>query len=178
MKDKVIKPPIKKSVSIVLMVLFGVLAIVFTGLSVNSISALKKDWELAENGELVYAEFDGVFKWISTGRNTSRYWVYVNEYVYCDDNGNMYYVRGWDQFSTEEEARAFAASNDNKLAIKIDGEGNYILSEDMHSIQLAGIILGGVFIIICYVISRVSRRSLIRRIKDEKNPPSGWRYIE
>ena len=67
MKDKVIKPPIKKSVSIELMVLFGVLAIVFTGLSVNSISGIKIAWQLAENGALVYDEFDSVFSWVSRG---------------------------------------------------------------------------------------------------------------
>ena len=177
MKDKVIKPPIKKSVSIVLMVLFGILAIVFTGLSVNSISGLKIAWQLAENGALVYAEFDSVFRWVSRG-SSGHYWVYVNEYVYRDENGNMYYPRGEDQFYSEEEARAFAASNDNKLAIKIDGEGHYILADETHTSQTVGIILGGVFIIICYVISILSLRSLIRRIKYEKNPPSGWRYVE
>ena len=178
MKDKVIKPPIKKQVSIVLMIFFGILAIAFTGLSVNSISGIKLAWQLAEHGELVYAEFDSVFRWVSTGRHTSRYWVYVNEYVYRDENGNMYYPRGEDQFDSEEEARAFAASNDNKLAIKIDGEGHYILADETHTSQIVGIILSDIFIIICYVISILSLRSLIRRIKYEKNPPSGWRYIE
>ena len=178
MKDKVIKPPIKKQVSIVLMIFFGILAIVFTGLSVNSISGLKIAWQLAENGELVYAEFDSVFRWVASSRRASHYWVYVNEYVYRDENGNMYYPRGEDQFYSEEEARAFAASNDNKLAIKIDGEGHYILADETHTSQTVGIILGGVFIIICYVISILSLRSLIRRIKYEKNPPSGWIYIE
>ena len=177
MKDTVIKPPIPKKLSIALMMFFGVNAITFTCLSLSSISGIRKSWQLASNGELVYAEFDSVFRWVSHG-GTSHYWVYAIQYVYRDENGNMYYPRGEDQFSSEEAALAFAASNDYKLAIKIDGEGHYVLVEDTHGNQILGIVLVGSFIVICYVISVLSLVSLIRRIRYEKHPPSGWRYVE
>lgn len=177
MKDKVIKPPIPKKISIALMILFGVMAISITCFLPGSVSGFKKHWQLASSGELVYAEFDSVFRWVSTG-NSFHYWVYAIQYVYRDENGNMYYPRGLDQFSSEEAALAFAASNDYKLAIKIDGEGHYVLEEDTHGNQILGIVLVGSFIVICYVISILSLVSLIRRIRYEKHPPSGWRYVE
>lgn len=173
MKEKLIKPPMPKKLSIALMILFGVMAISITCFLPGSVSGFKKHWQLASSGELVYAEFDSVFRWVSHG-GTSHYWVYAIQYVYCDENGNMYYPRGEDQFSSEEAAMAFAASNDYKLAIKIDGEGHYILADESHSTQILGIVLGGGFIVICYVISILSLVSLIRRIRYEKHPPSGW----
>ena len=180
MKDKVIKPPIKKSVSIVLMLFFGLLAIALTCaclLNSNWMNTYKLYIYLFDHGEQVSAEFDEIFRQDAHGSTNTDGHIYFARYEYCDDNGNLYHARSEEHFTSYEKALAYAQEN-NKLDILIDGEGHSVPASSSKYSYIGHMIFVIVLILIFYIISILSLISLIRRIKYEKNPPSGWRYVE